>query len=410
MKQLGFHITLALRALQSNRLRFVLTVSIIALGLWALIGILTCIEVLKLSVNSNFSRLGANTFQITNEVIKRNRRGREPQQKKIIKYEEARQFKEQYDFPATIGLSMRGSSTAEVRWGTEKTNPNITTMGVDENYLTITNTPLDAGRNFTPSELQSGATICIIGSGIAQKFFKNKPQQAIDKVISIGEMKYRIIGVSGSKGGSMLLNADNLILLPIQNARAVYGSKKSIVLSVQLTNVQQKTFAADEAEGLLRRIRKIPIGDATDFTIIQNDGLTANLLEVINYIGMAALVIGIITLVGSIIGLMNIMLVSVSERTREIGINKALGAPSASIKSQFLTESILISITGGAIGILLGILTGNLLGLLFDTGFVIPWMWISIGVALCAIVGVISGIFPALKASKLDPIVALRYE
>lgn len=410
MKQLGFHVTLALRALQSNRLRFALTVSIIALGLWALIGILTCIEVLKLSVNSNFSRLGANTFQITNEVIKRNRRGREPQQDKIIKYEDARQFKEQYSFPATIGLSMRGSSTAEVRWGAEKTNPNITTMGVDENYLSITNTELDAGRNFTPSELQSGATICIIGNGIAKKLFKNKPQQAIDKVISIGEMKYRIIGVSGSKGGSMLLNADNLILLPLQNARAVYGSKKSIVLSVQLANVLQKPFAADEAEGLLRRIRKIPIGDAADFTIIQNDGLTANLLEVINYIGMAALVIGIITLVGSIIGLMNIMLVSVSERTREIGINKALGAPSASIKSQFLTESILISITGGAIGILLGILTGNLLGLLFDTGFVIPWMWISIGVALCATVGVVSGIFPALKASKLDPIVALRYE
>ncbi|TXH55701.1 MAG: FtsX-like permease family protein [Bacteroidia bacterium] len=410
MKQLGFHVTLALRALQSNRLRFALTVSIIALGLWALIGILTCIEVLKLSVNSNFSRLGANTFQITNEVIKRNRRGREPQQNKIIKYEDARQFKEQYSFPATIGLSMRGSSTAEVRWGAEKTNPNITTMGVDENYLSITNTELDAGRNFTPSELQSGATICIIGNGIAKKLFKNKPQQAIDKVISIGEMKYRIIGVSGSKGGSMLLNADNLILLPLQNARAVYGSKKSIVLSIQLANVLQKPFAADEAEGLLRRIRKIPIGDAADFTIIQNDGLTANLLEVINYIGMAALVIGIITLVGSIIGLMNIMLVSVSERTREIGINKALGAPSASIKSQFLTESILISITGGAIGILLGILTGNLLGLLFDTGFVIPWMWISIGVALCATVGVVSGIFPALKASKLDPIVALRYE
>jgi len=410
MKQLGFHVTLALRALQSNRLRFALTVSIIALGLWALIGILTCIEVLKLSVNSNFSRLGANTFQITNEVIKRNRRGREPQQNKIIKYEDARQFKEQYSFPATIGLSMRGSSTAEVRWGAEKTNPNITTMGVDENYLSITNTELDAGRNFTPSELQSGATICIIGNGIAKKLFKNKPQQAIDKVISIGEMKYRIIGVSGSKGGSMLLNADNLILLPLQNARAVYGSKKSIVLSIQLANVLQKPFAADEAEGLLRRIRKIPIGNATDFTIIQNDGLTANLLEVINYIGMAALVIGIITLVGSIIGLMNIMLVSVSERTREIGINKALGAPSASIKSQFLTESILISITGGAIGILLGILTGNLLGLLFDTGFVIPWMWISIGVALCATVGVVSGIFPALKASKLDPIVALRYE
>lgn len=387
-----------------------LTISIIALGLWALIGILTCIEVLKASVSSNFSRMGANSFQITNEVIKRNRRGR-PTELKLIKYDEARLFAQQYTFPNTlVGLSMRGSMIAIARYESQKTNPNIMTMGVDENYLTISDTKLELGRNFTPDELTSGTPVCIIGNGITKKLFKNKPKQAIDQVISIGDIKYRIVGIAATKGGSMIMNADNLVLIPLQNARNTYGNQRSLVISVMVKHATQKSVAAEEAEGLFRRIRKIPLGDDANFVVMQNDGLTQDLFEIIKYIGLAALVIGIITLVGSVIGLMNIMLVSVAERTREIGISKALGARSSTIKSQFLTESILISLMGGVLGIALGLLTGNLLGLLFDTGFIIPWLWIAMGVSLCAIVGIISGLFPAIKASKLDPIQALRYE
>lgn len=409
MQQIIFDLTLAFRALKNNRLRSMLTISIIALGLWALIGILTCIDVLEASVSKNFGRLGANSFQITNEIIKRNRRGRMPVESKNIEYSEAKQFKEQFAFPSTIGLSMRGSGISTVRYGSQKTNPNINTMGVDDQYLTISDTKLSTGRNFSTYELASGTPVCIIGNGIKQKLFKNKPKDALDKVISVGDIKYRVIGVCEPKGGSMIMNADNTVLIPLQNARNVYGNN-SIVISVMTNSVTGKAAAAEEAEGLFRRIRKLPLGAANNFTIMQNDGMAADFLAIVGYIGWAALIIGIITLIGSVIGLMNIMLVSVAERTREIGISKALGARSSVIKRQFLTEAILISLFGGGIGIIIGLLTGNILSLFFSTGFIIPWLWIGMGVTLCAVVGIISGIFPAIKAAGLDPIVALRYE
>jgi len=414
MHQFFFNFTLAFRAIRNNMLRSVLTILIIGLGITALVGILTAIEVLKASIYSNFSSMGANSFKVTSDIIKKKKKKGglriSVTDGKDITYAEAKSFKERFDFPSTVSLSVNCTGIATVHYGSEKTNPNVRVTGVDESYLAISDTKPVVGGNFTALDMQSGTYVCILGNGIAKKLFKNNWAKAVNEIVSVGDIKYRVIGVAESKGGSMVMNADNMVLIPIATARTVYGSDNSFVINVKSPNVQLKDLASEEAEGLFRVVRKLPLGTENNFSINQNDSIAVTLLDVIKYVRWAAVLIGIITLLGSVIGLMNIMLVSVGERTREIGVSKALGARSSTIKQQFLTESIMISIMGGIIGVIFGMLVGNIFALIFKTGFIVPWAWIALGVSLCAVVGIISGIYPAIKASKLDPIVALRYE
>jgi putative ABC transport system permease protein len=415
MTQFFFNLSIAFRALRNNPLRSALTIAIIGIGIMVLVGILTAIEVMKASVYSNFSSMGVNTLQLTNSVIKKKRHGNAGvhisyTEDKDITYDEAKAFRERFKFPATVGISISEPALATVHYRSEKTNPNVNITGVDETYMTVTDTKLDEGRDFSVAEVQSGAYVCILGNGIAKKLFKKNLADAINQVISIGDVKCRVVAVMESKGGSMVLDDDNQVLIPLNTARQLYGGGSSYLISVNVPDVQLKDIAAEEAEGLFRVIRKLPLGVANNFSVSQNNDLVNRVLNNIGFISLAALIIAIITLLGSLIGLMNIMLVSVAERTREIGVSKALGARSATIKQQFLTESVLISLIGGFAGIILGMLLGNILGIFFKIGFIVPWLWIIVGVSMCAIVGVISGIYPAIKASRLDPIVALRYE
>jgi putative ABC transport system permease protein len=412
MQQLRFNISQALRTISANLLRSIITILIITLGITALVGILTATDVMKAGVSSNFSSLGANSFQITSEIIKtkKSRRGMSfsSNDTKNISYDDAKAFKERYLFPnTTVGLSVLGTMVATVANGQEKTNPNIRVMGVDQNYLSIAQTALVAGRNISNYEEENGNYVCVIGFAIAQKLFK-KPQKAINEMVSVGAHKFRIVGVAEEKGGSMMMDQDNMVFLPLQTARNVYGAATSFAINVFVKEVSMKKLASEEAEGLFRGIRKIQLGDENNFAVQENNSLVEIVNNLLGQIGIAAIAIAIVTLLGSIIGLMNIMLVSVVERTREIGISKALGARSSLIRQQFLLESILISLMGGTLGIIFSLLIGVSLSSYFEVAFVIPWAWILLGVSICTIVGVVSGIYPALKASKLDPIVALR--
>jgi putative ABC transport system permease protein len=281
---------------------------------------------------------------------------------------------------------------------------------VDESSFAISGTKVVAGRYFSPYELSTGADVCVLGHGIATKLFKTRWETSLGTIVSAEGHKLRILGVTESQSGNPFLNADNTLYIPLTLARNMYGNNQSFRVSVAAAHVNQKSLAADESEGLMRTVRKVPLGTASDFSIIQDDPLADTLFDLIRYVRIAAVFIGIITLIGSVIGLMNIMLVSVAERTREIGVNKALGARPATIRAQFLTESVLISLLGGAVGVALGTLIGLGVAALLHGPFSMPWLWIISGFSLCAFVGILSGIYPALKASRLDPIIALRYE
>jgi putative ABC transport system permease protein len=283
--------------------------------------------------------------------------------------------------------------------------------GVDENYLSVADNGLAIGRNFSNIDMQSGADVCIIGNGLAKTYFNKKPLRAINRVISLNDRKYRIIGVLNAKGSSLIDRTDNMLLVSVPNARRVFTNGDKVYnISIKLNNVKQLEIAAGEAEGVMRAVRKLSVQEASNFVVNKNDAVAENLLENIKYVTFAAIFIGIITLLGAAIGLMNIMLVAVAERTKEIGLTKAIGAQSQTVRRQFLSESILISSKGGLWGIGIGILLGNIISLIFKSPFIIPWAWITLAIVICVIVGLVSGIYPAIKASKLNPIQALRYE
>ncbi len=405
------NIQLAIRAIRANLLRTVLTLLIITFGIMALIGILTATEGIKMKMVSSFSEMGSNTFGIKNDAAIRRSGGRRKKKAENpnITIQQALAFKESFQFPATVSVSSIADDIAIIKYESQKTNPNVKVFGVDENYLKVSGQNVAEGRNFSKSEVENGSDVILLGKDVIAKIFQPY-DTVIGKMVSIGTKKFKVVGLLGSKGASQI-STDNQAIVPLQSARRSFPDEdKSYIINVMVDKAEDLDLAIEEATGVLRSVRKLRLGYENDFAITKSERLADQILDQLKYVKVATFVIGILTLIGAGIGLMNIMLVSVNERTREIGISKALGATRRTILIQFLTEAILICQIGGFFGIILGLAVGNGVGAFLKTGFIFPYLWVLLGIVFTFIVGLAAGIYPAIKAADLDPVEALRYE
>lgn len=418
-------VSLSFRTVRSYKLRSGITIAIIAFGIMALVGIITAIKAMNQKLTESFSTMGASGFSVRYKernirigggrpeatLSKKNKRKeKQSNLSKPITDDEAVMFAGNYSFPATVGISILATRNAIVNNGSRKTSPNVYVFGADDNYLTLNGFGLLAGRNFSRQDVRSGGNFCILGYDVAKKLFKTGPQKAVNGVIRINNIPYRVIGVLTSRGSSFGFSRDNVVIAPYRNIERNFGSNGSYAIGIMANDMSQVEDAMGEAEGVFRAVRKLNTTEESNFVLDRSDSVAEKAMNSLGFLTISATVIGLITLIGAAIGLMNIMLVSVTERTKEVGLIKAIGGKSKMVRTQFLVEAIIISVIGAFFGILLGIGVGNLFSFFLNTGFVVPWNWVFYGIVICTIVGLAAGSYPAWKAGKLNPIEALRYE
>ncbi|MDX1938656.1 MAG: ABC transporter permease [Flavihumibacter sp.] len=417
--------SISYRTIRSNKLRTGITVAIIALGIASLIGIRTAIEAMTQKFTESFSAMGANGFSLRyrqvwrmqrDQTAKKEKKGKRKEkqsnQNKPISKQQAEDFKELFKFPAAVSLSIFGINNGVASYENKKTNPTVRISGGDENYVDLNGYKLASGRNLNNLDVTSGRNVCLLGKDVAVKLFGENTERPIDKMVRIKNIPFRVIGVLEEKGSTLGFSWDNSIITSYNTVRRFFinNPNASFSIGIKVPDIKFLDAAMGEAEATFRGIRKLNTTEENNFLIDKSDSFVDMLLKQLNWLTLSAGVIGFITLFGAGIGLMNIMLVAVTERTKEVGLIKAIGGKQRNIKNQFLLESIIISLLGAVFGIVFGILLGNTVSMLMKTGFVVPWMWIILGIIICTIVGLLAGLYPAFKASRLNPIEALRYE
>ena len=408
------NVKIALGSIRTQLLRTILTIIIITIGITALVGILTVVAAFENNLNSTFASMGSNTFNINQYKTQLRGNGGINKIEKInpiITYPEAKAFKEKYSYPLTqTSLSFIATSSAEVKFENQKTDPEISVLGIDEYFLANSGLEVTQGRNFNPFDISNNVYYCIVGSDFVSKGLL-KDVNPIGKIISIRGAKFKVIGVLKEKGSTFGNSQDLRIMIPIQVARSLFSAPNiNYSLSTMIQKTELLDDAIDNAIFTMRKIKKLNPVEEDNFGVSRSDDLVNRIASITGFLGVSAWLIGIITILGSSIALMNIMIVSVTERTREIGVRKALGAKKSAIAFQFFIETITVGQIGGIFGILFGILVGYGISSLLDLAFVTPWQAIFAAFATSFFVGLVSGLYPAIKASQLDPIEALRYE
>jgi len=401
-----------LRSIQANLLRSILTALIVAIGITALVGMLTTIDGIEHSVKESLSSMGVNTFDINSKTNRNmNTQGVTEKSYPQIRMSEAFRFIDQYPVPSTISLNAYLTGIAEIKHLSKKTNPNVSVNGTNEEYFSLKGLDIDRGRGFSPLEVQYGTQVALIGHKVYTTLF-GEGTNPLGKDITFLGSKFKVIGLLKEKGMLAEDNFDNMVFIPIIKANQLAeGRGLWYELTVGISDPARVDYAMGEATGIMRQIRGDNVGQENSFELEKSETLAQELESITSALRIAGVGIGFITLLGASIALMNIMLVSVTERTREVGVRKALGATPLRIRQQFVIEAIVVCLLGGVVGVILGILVGNLLSNLMDIDvFVVPWFEMTLGLVVCIVVGLISGYYPAHKASKLDPIESLRFE
>lgn len=404
-------IKVALISLYTNKLRSILTIVGIVVGIFSIIAISTVIEMLQTSIEKGVSQLGQNTFQIQKwPAVQTGGPGERAKYRNRpdITLEEYYRLKDRLVEAKNVGAE-------QWRWGRQlkvgnlQTNPNVPVGGVTPEAFPNNKWNVEIGRAFNDRDVQRYSTSIILGPDIAKKLFPNI--NPIDQIVTLDNKRLRVIGVLESQGDFFGQSQDNYAILPLTTFQSIYGKRSnSINITVMSEDKESYNDLIEIAEGYFRTIRKIAPGQENDFDIWSNEQVLTQINDITAGVRIGSIVVAAIALLAAGVGIMNIMLVSVTERTKEIGIRKAIGAKKINILVQFITEAITLCLLGGMVGIVLGITIGNLAGSFLNATAVVPIDWILIGVFLCIFIGVSFGTYPAYKAANLDPIESLRYE
>jgi putative ABC transport system permease protein len=402
-------IRIALSALRTNKLRSVLTILGVTIGVFSVIGVMTALNVIQGSIESGLSFLGSNLFQFAKYPVM-NTSDPETQyaNRRNITLEEAREFERLMGGQANVICFKIFDGGKPASYGRVKLQ-GLTLVGSNEHFLVANSFTLGYGRNLSPEDVVLARNVTVVGADIQKKLFPN--ETPIGKTIKINEKPYQIIGVFAEKGSSFGQSQDRLVIVPITRFIGDYGRvNRTVNIAVQSTSQATYNQTLDKAIGAMRAARGLKLGEDNDFEIYSNDTLVSAFAQIAGTIRIGAFVVSVIALLAAGIGIMNIMLVSVTERTREIGVRKAIGARREDIVRQFLLEAIVLSELGGLLGIFFGVVGGNGIALWLDIAMVFPWGWALTGLIVCSLIGTGFGWYPAFKAAQLDPIEALRYE
>ncbi len=402
---------IAIESLRTNKLRAFLTLLSIAIGVFAIIVAISLVKSINGTVENQMEALGDNTYYIfRNPKIQfGNHNWRKYRNRKIINYSDYQDFKKQIT-SATAVAAVSNPSTQTIKFGNLETNPDVMVLGTDADYFSATNLIVTEGRPFVQDDIDFNRNFAIIGNDVVQIIFPGV--DPIGKTITISKQKYEVIGVLETRGAMLGQKQDNTVLLPISQFLKYHSEpwEETLTLMIKVRDKEDLSYSIDESIGVMRAIRNQKPWELNSFELETNESIQDQFASITGFLSIFGMATGFIALIAAGVGIMNIMLVTIKERTREIGIRKAIGAKKSWILIQFLIETITISQIGGFIGILGGFITSSLLSSMLGLDIIFPFDWVIIVIFICTLIGVGFGLYPAMKAANLDPIEALRYE